>query len=82
MMIHPSSPLIMSEVTEGTDTGGTFTITQTPNSGKTVEVTVTYADVSATEGVLVKITKLPPQDLMKLPRLGHLSSIQPMNPRQ
>ena len=38
------------EVTEGTDTGGTFTITQTPNSGKSVEVTVTYADVTATEG--------------------------------
>ena len=38
------------EVTEDTDTGGTFTITQTPNSGKTVEVTVTYADVTATEG--------------------------------
>ena len=38
------------DVTEGTDSGGTFTITQTPNSGKSVEVTVTYADVTATEG--------------------------------
>ena len=38
------------EVTEGKDTGGTFTITQTPNSGKSVEVTVTYVDVTATEG--------------------------------
>ena len=37
-------------LTEGSETGGTFTITQTPNSGKTVEVTATYADVSATEG--------------------------------
>ena len=38
------------EATEGTDPKA-FTITQTPNSGKTVEVTVTYADVSATEGM-------------------------------
>ena len=30
--------------------GGTFTLTQTPNSGKRVEVTVTYADGTATEG--------------------------------
>ena len=37
-------------VTEGTDAGGIFTLTQTPNSGKSVEVTVTYADGSATEG--------------------------------
>ena len=38
------------DVTEGVETGGTFIITQTPVSGKTVSLTVTYADVSAEEG--------------------------------
>ena len=38
------------EVTEGVDSGGEFVITQTPGSGKTVAVTATVANITATKG--------------------------------
>ena len=38
------------EVTEGVDSGGEFVITQTPGSGKTVAVTATVANITATRG--------------------------------
>ena len=37
-------------ITEGVETGGSFTITQRPGSGKTVSITLTLADITASMG--------------------------------
>ena len=46
----PVISISSTEVTEGTVSGGNFIVTQTPGSGKTVSVTLTVTDITATMG--------------------------------